>query len=165
MMPSASAVPMVSTSPSAAPSPSMEPSPTAGVSTLEDAKRVAGELKAELDKMTEVDSSSVVVAGDTALVGLEYATEYQGGMTSRIQTMVESRATSVSNSLMTVLCTDDEEQRKAIEELEKQVDEGTIAFSELQSKVTEMMQTLQAPSASPSTSPSATTGTGTGIGM
>lgn len=122
---------------------------------------MAGELKAELDKMTEVDSSSVVVAGDTALVGLEYTTEYQGGMTSRMQTMVESRATSISNSLMTVVCTDDATQRKAIEELEKQVDDGTITFEELQSKVTEMMQTMQAPSASPS----ATGGTGTGSGM
>ncbi len=164
------------TMPSASPSPSVSPSMTptvtvttspsaspeataAGVTTIEDAKSKADALKTELGKLSELDEAAVVVAGNMALVGVNYDAQYQSGMTTRLTDMIEERVTTVDKSVTVVHTTDDEKLVAEIEKLAEQVDKGEITFSELQTSALEI-STRIAGAGQPS--PSATTGAGTG---
>lgn len=132
MLPTQSVLPTQS----AAPTQSTAPSGTAGsgITTLEDAVRVGGELATDLQKLSEVKDAVVVAAGSMAIVGLEFDSQYQGGVTERIIGMVEQRALAIDSGLTTVAVTDDAALVEKLRALAEQAEKKSITFSELQNE-------------------------------
>ncbi|MEG1966711.1 MAG: YhcN/YlaJ family sporulation lipoprotein, partial [Clostridia bacterium] len=107
-MPSPS--PMVSASPIASPTVTVSvmpvstaaPSVEAGVNTLEDAKRVSDNVAQEVEKLSELTMADAIVAGNIAIIGVRYDSQYQGGLTDRLTEMVTTRVHTIDKSLTAV---------------------------------------------------------------
>lgn len=135
--------------PSAAPT--GEPAASAmSITTVDDAKRVAGQIEEALEKLSEVDEAHVVVFGNAALVGVEYDDEYQGGTTQRVEDMVKDRIKTIHQGIDSVYVTDESLQVKAIKALEDVIDTGNVAFEELSreaQKIVDGMKDAKSPAA------------------
>ena len=155
MMPSQS--PAVSVSPMASPEITVTSMPTnsppamgaglgadAGNGTLEDAVRIAKAVKAEAEKLSEVDEAQAVVAGNLALVGISYDAQYQSGLTQRLSGMVQTRAEAADTTITTTHVTDDETLVKQIKALYDQAEGNQITLSELQNGVLELSGSMSA---------------------
>ena len=159
MMPSASpmASPMASPITSPMVSPSTSPMEGAGVTTLEDSVRISERVTDEVEKLSEIKDAEAVVAGGLALVGVTYDTQYQGGLTSRLTEMIDTRVQSIDKGLTTVHVTDDAKMIAEIEKLEDMAENNQITFSELQAKLLELTSGM-----GNGTSTGMSTGAGTG---
>lgn len=142
--PSASASPMPSPSVTVTTAPTASAAPTAsgGVNTVEDALRVSESVAEETEKLSELDTVTAVVAGNIALVGVTYDTQYQGGLTERITEMVKDRVANVDKTLTSVQVTDDEKQVGQIQALFEKLQGKQISFEELQTQVLEIGSSL-----------------------
>lgn len=129
--------PTVSLAPAASPSASAAPSVGAGMgaNTLEDARRMSENVSDEVEKLSEIKDAEAVVAGNIALVGIEYDAQYQGGLTQRLMEMVKSRVETIDKSITTVHVTDDKAMVDKISKLEDKLDDSTMTFEELQTQV------------------------------
>ena len=147
-MPSPSASPSVSPSPSpsaapttsAAPAPVVSASPTdnAGVNTIEDAQRVSDQVSEEVAKLSEVKKAEAIVAGTIAVVGVEYDTQYQGGLTDRLTEMVQARVEAIDKTVTTVHVKDDEATMKKLVELREKMSNQDITFEQLQTQLLDL---------------------------
>ncbi len=161
--PSPSASPMVTLAPTATTSmmPTTSPGMGAGITTLEDAVRISSTIKKEVEKLSELSGADVVASGNMAIVGIQYATQYQGGLTDRLKQMVDSRVQTVDKALTVVHVTDDKTQVQAIQKLAQQMEKAEITFAELQTRMLEISSQIAGPGAGTGTditSPQATTG-------
>lgn len=112
--------------PSASPDGSAAPALGAGgVTTLEDARRASEQAEDALDKLSEVDDAFVVITGSTALVGLEFNSQYQGGVDERMKQMVLNRIQTVHKSVTGAAVTDDAQLVQQIEALSDSLEEAT----------------------------------------
>ena len=68
--------------------------------------QAASTIKAEVDKLSEVDVAHVVVLGNVALVGVEFASQYKGGITDRFAEMVAEKAKTTVDTIVDVVVTD-----------------------------------------------------------
>lgn len=89
----------------------------------------------EVEKLSEIKDAEAVVAGNIALVGIEYDAQYQGGLTQRLMEMVKSRVETIDKSITTVHVTDDKAMVDKISKLEDKLDDSTMTFEELQTQV------------------------------
>lgn len=135
--PEATMAPTVSIAPAQTMSPDMEGVP-AGVNSVEDAKRISERIGDEVEKLSEVDEAEAVVAGNIALVGIQYDAQYQGGLTDRLKQMVEDRVDMVDKTITTVHVTDNAEQVKKIAQLREKLDNGGITFEQLQTQMLDL---------------------------
>lgn len=156
--PSPSISPMMTTTPmvTAMPTATVTPTVQAGVTTLEDAQRVSEAVKKEVEKLSELSNADAVVAGNTALVGIQYDTQYQGGLTDRIRDMVDQRVQMVDKGVTVTHVTDDKAIVQEIQKLWEQVRKNEVTFPELQTRVIEIAAQIAG------TGAGAGTGTGTG---
>lgn len=122
VLPSPSASVLPETSASVLPEGTTAP----GTDTL-GANETAKKVVDELDKMSEVKKSTVVVQGDTALVGLEFQAQYKGELTSRIREMVAEKVKAVDANVTKVAVTADAEDYKKISEMATSAEGGTLA--------------------------------------
>lgn len=126
-----------------APSPTVNITPAAtetpaaetGVTTVEDAQRLSDDVSEEVEKLSELQSAEAVVAGNIALVGVTYDSQYQEGMTDRLKEMVTSRVEAIDKTITEVKVTDDETTVKKIAELRKKLTDGSMTFEELQTEL------------------------------
>ena len=140
--PTASAAPSVMPTDTAGPTVSLSPTNTAaagmqeaGVNSVEDAQRVSDQVSEEVEKLSELDKAEAVVAGGIALVGISYDTQYQGGLTERVNQMVTERVEMIDKAITTVHVTDDEQAVTRIAQLREKLRAGDITFEELQTQV------------------------------
>lgn len=150
--PSASMQPTESMAPtqSTMPAQSAQPAQSTGITTLDDAVRLGGELATDLQKLSEVKDAVVITAGSMAIVGLEFDTQYQGGMTDRITGMVEQRAAGIDSGLTTVVATDDPALVEKIRALAEQAESKSITFSELQNQALMLGTEIEGQGSAPS---------------
>lgn len=116
--------------------------PETGVNTTEDAKRVSKSVADEVEKLSELDEAEAIVAGNIALVGISYDTQYQGGLTDRLRDMVTERVELVDKAITTVHVTEEEQQVMEISRLAEKLDADDLTFQELQTKVLEIGSTI-----------------------
>ena len=135
--PEATLSPTVSIAPAVTVSPDMESTP-AGVNSVEDARRISETVSDEVEKLSEVDEAEAIVAGNIALVGVKYDSQYQGGMTERLKEMVQERVELVDKTVTTVHVTDDGEMMTRIAELREKLDDMNFSFEQLQTKLLEI---------------------------
>lgn len=110
------------------PSPDASSAPTSGaggIASLEDAKKASEEMEDALERLTEVDDAFVVATGTTALVGLKFTPQYQGGVDDRMKKMALSRVQTVNKMVTGVAVTDDQALVTKIEALADSLEEAT----------------------------------------
>ncbi|MBR0219762.1 MAG: YhcN/YlaJ family sporulation lipoprotein [Clostridia bacterium] len=96
----------------------MQPDGTAApVATIEDTRKNVQAMEEALEKLSEVDDAYVITLGDTALVGLEFEKQYQGGTDERLKKMVLARLQTVDKNIAKVAVTSDEPLVTSIEAL------------------------------------------------
>ena len=142
---SATASPSATTSPMASLSPAVTVSPgpdtegvPAGINSVEDAKRVSERVSEEVEKLSEIEEAEALVAGNIALVGVKYDSQYQGGLTDRVKEMVQERVDMVDKTVTTVHVTDDGEMMTRIAEVREKLDDMNFTFEQLQTKLLEI---------------------------
>lgn len=158
-MPSAS--PMATQSPTVSLSPAAtdEPMAATGVNSIEDARRVSDEVAEEVEKLSELDTADAIVAGNIALIGIHYDTQYQGGLDERLTEMIETRVETINKTLTAVHVTDDEAVMDKIAKLHEQLNDNGITFEELQTQVLEIASSITGGSDATVTQPATTSGT------
>ena len=124
--PSPTISPMLSMTPTHSPSPAVLPNNTADIlpdmspgttvmpgnngtaigGETQNNAQAASTIKAEVDKLSEVDAAHVLVLGNVALVGVEFTSQYQGGITDRFTEMVAEKAKTTVDTIVDVVVTD-----------------------------------------------------------
>ena len=96
----------------------MMPDGTAApAATIEDTRKNVQAMEEAVEKLSEVDDAYVITVGDTALVGLEFENQYQGGTDERLKKMVLARLQTVDKNIAKVAVTSDEPLVTSIEAL------------------------------------------------
>lgn len=113
-----------------------------GVNTVEDALRVSGQIADEVEKLSEVDDAEAVVAGNIAIVGVDYDDQYQGGLTDRLKDMITERVETIDKAVTSVHVTDSIETVRMIEELYRKLEKAGITFDELQTQLLNLGSTI-----------------------
>lgn len=106
-----------------------------GVNTVEDARRVADTISDEVEKLSEIDDAETVVAGNIALVAIEYDDQYQGGLTDRLKDMITERVETIDKAVTSVHVTDSKETATLVKELHDKMESAQITFEELQTQL------------------------------
>ena len=106
-----------------------------GVNTIEDARRVSDQIDDDIEKLSEIDDAEAVVAGNIALVAIEYDDQYQGGLTDRLRDMITERVETIDKAVTSVHITDSKETVALIKELSKKLESAGLTFDELQTQL------------------------------
>lgn len=109
--------------------------------TLEDTKKAAQDMADAVEKLSEVKEAWVVPLGDTVLVGVQFAKEYQGEMDERIKKMVLTRVQTVDKTVTGAAVTDNEALVTGIQALSKAM-EGASSLDDVNSKAEEILKQL-----------------------
>ncbi len=88
-------------SPSMTPGTTLSPAPSASASTVSGAD-MSKKIAEEIDKISEVASSSVAIVGDSALIGIQFDQQYKGELTTRIKDMVAEKAKAADPNIKRV---------------------------------------------------------------
>ena len=67
--------------------------------SLDDTRQAAQAMEEAVERLSEVDDAYVVTVGDTALVGLKFASQYQGETDDRLKKMVLTRLQTVDKAI------------------------------------------------------------------
>lgn len=87
----------------------MQPDGTAApAATIEDTRKTVQAMEEAVEKLSEVEDAYVITLGDTAIVGLEFENQYQGGTDDRLKKMVLARLQTVDKNIARIAVTDDE---------------------------------------------------------
>jgi len=99
----------------------------------------AAQIEGRINRISEIDQSRVVVADDTALVGVKFDSAYRGEMTERIREMVAAEIMAVDPSVTTVAVTAYEEDVNAVYDLADRVLAGR-SVDELKQEINEIVR-------------------------
>jgi len=114
---------------------------TTGVMSTGEAAATAKRLSEEVVKLSEIDKATTVVLGNTALIGVSFASQYRGEMTTRIKDMVAERVKKAAPAIQQVTVTADPDLVTRIQAIMAKVQDGAGAaeigteFSEIVNRV------------------------------
>lgn len=89
-----------------------------------DWKGSAEQVQDRINQFSEIAESTVVVNGNTALVGLKFDPQYRGELTERIRQMIAGVVMSFDAQVQTVAVTAESEDVETIRELSAKMAEG-----------------------------------------
>lgn len=98
----------------------------------------SGTVEAAVNRISEIEDSRVVVAGDTALVGVKFTSAYQGEMTDRIREMIASEVQKADPAIRTVAVTAETADVTSVYEISDQLRGGQAAET-LAGKINEIV--------------------------
>lgn len=87
----------------------------------------AGQIEANVSRLSEISDCRVVVTGTTALVGVKFASAYQGEVTERIREMVAAKVMKADPAIQTVAVTAENDDVTKVYELSDKVRGGEPA--------------------------------------
>ena len=87
----------------------------------------AGQIEANVSRLSEISDCRVVVTGTTALVGVKFASAYQGEVTERIREMVAAEVMKADPAIQTVAVTAENDDVTKVYELSDKVRGGEPA--------------------------------------
>ncbi|MBQ8655435.1 MAG: YhcN/YlaJ family sporulation lipoprotein [Clostridia bacterium] len=129
------------------PDESASPDPTAeGVTSVSDARKAVESIEDELEKLSEVDNAQVMLAGNTAVVALEFDDQYQGGLDDRLREIVRERVNGVISGVSVIEITDDLGLMGELEKLGDSLD-GAADMDSLRSEMEKIIQRITGGSA------------------
>lgn len=95
------------------------------IQTMAEAKRQAKAMEHVLEAQAEVDDADMVALERTALVGLEFANQYQGGLDWQMKDAVLAQLQAVNQSINAMCVTADPALAKKIDRLEDMLDSAS----------------------------------------
>jgi hypothetical protein len=98
-------------------------------------------MEEAVERLSEVDDAYVITLGDTALVGLEYESQYQGGTDDRLKKMVLTRLQAVDKNIAKVAVTNDEPMVTSIEALTEAM-KSASSLEEVNRRAEEILKQL-----------------------
>ena len=101
----------------------------------------AAQVQEKINRLSEVQSSVVVVTDKTALVGVTFTGSYAGELTQRIHDLVAAQVQAADDRIQTVAVTADETDVKSILELARQIQSGT-PVSELEQQIDSIVRNV-----------------------
>ena len=123
-----------SPTPTATDGASVMPNNTSAVTAAFDWLKNAGSVEQKINLLSEIESSRVVVTGNTALVGVTFTDAYQGETTERIREMVAGAVREADPTIQTVAVTSEKEDVDKINDIADRMAKGTPE-SELESEI------------------------------
>lgn len=99
----------------------------------------AEQIEANVNKISEIADSRVVVDGTTALVGVRFAEAYQGEVTERIREMVAAEVMKADPGIQTVAVTAEEEDVNNVYEIANQIRSGN-PIEEMGNRIAEIVR-------------------------
>ena len=87
----------------------------------------AGQIEGNVNRISEIADSRVVVTGTTALVGVKFTSAYQGELTERIREMIAAEVKKADPSIQTVAVTASEEDVGRVYEISEKLRSGEPA--------------------------------------
>jgi len=99
----------------------------------------AEQIEANVNRISEISDSRVVVDGTTALVGVRFADAYQGEVTERIREMVAAEVMKADANIQTVAVTAEEEDVASIYEIASRIRAGS-AVDQVSNKIAEIVR-------------------------
>lgn len=109
--------------------------------TVEGAQQAAQAMKEAVMKLSEVDEAWAVPMGETALVGVKFSTQYQGGADDRLKKMVLTRVQSVDKAVTKVAVTDNAALVASIQALAEAL-KGASSLDDVNTKAEDMLKQL-----------------------
>lgn len=125
----------------AMPSGTAQPMNNGNTPTVEGAQQAAQAMKEAVMKLSEVDEAWAVPMGDTALVGVKFSTQYQGGADDRLKKMVLTRVQSVDKAVTKVAVTDNAALVTGIQALAETL-KGASSLDDVNTKAEDMLKQL-----------------------
>ncbi len=131
----------MNTGATAMPSGTAQPLNNGNTMTVESAQKAAQDMKEAVMKLSEVDEAWVVPMGDTALVGVKFDSQYQGGADDRLKKMVLTRVQSVDKAFTKVAVTDNAALVTGIQALAETL-KGASSLDDVNTKAEDMLKQL-----------------------
>ncbi len=120
----------------------VQPDGTQGpAASIEDTRKAVQAMEEAVEKLSEVDDAYVITIGDTALVGLEYESHYQGETDDRLKKMVLSRLQTVDKNITKVAVTSEEPMVTSIEALTEAM-KSASSLEEVNRRAEEILKQL-----------------------
>ncbi len=124
------------------PQPESSAGPAAnGERTLEDTKKASQAMEEAVEKLSEVDEAYVVTIGDTAIVGMKYASQYQGQLDDRLKKMVLTRIQTVDKTITKAAVTDNAALTTGIQALAETL-KSASSLDDVNDKAEEILRQL-----------------------
>lgn len=89
-----------------------------------DWKASVGQVQDRINQFSEIAESTVVVSGNTALVGVKFDPQYRGELTERIRQMIAGVVMSFDAQVQTVAVTAESEDVETVRELSEKMAQG-----------------------------------------
>ena len=118
-----------------------QPMNSGNTMTVESAQKAAQDMKEAVMKLSEVDEAWAVPMGDTALVGVKFDSQYQGGADDRLKKMVLTRVQSVDKAITKVAVTDNAALVTGIQALAETL-KGASSLDDVNTKAEDMLKQL-----------------------
>lgn len=99
----------------------------------------AGQVEANVNRISEISDCRVVTVGTTALVGVKFTSAYQGEMTERIREMVAAEVMKADPSIQTVAVTAEEGDVQGVYDVSETLRSGKPA-EEVKDKINEIVR-------------------------
>lgn len=95
----------------------------------------------QINMFSEIQESRIIVNGNTALVGVTFASQYKGELTQRIHDMIAGEVQKADANIQTVAVTAEQEDVKKINEIADKIAAGT-PMSELESEIDSIIRNM-----------------------
>lgn len=118
----------------------------AGVTSVSDARKAVEQIEDELERLSEVDDAQVIIAGNSAAVGLEFEEQYQGGIDERLREIVKERIGGVISGVTNIAITDDPALMDQLELLGDRL-ESAADMTKIQNELNAIINKIQASAA------------------
>lgn len=99
----------------------------------------SGQIEANVNRISEIEDSRVVVTGTTALVGVDFADAYQGEVTERIREMVAAEVMEADPNIRTVAVTAEDDDVDEVFDIAEKLRRGEPAET-LENKINEIVR-------------------------
>ncbi len=100
----------------------------------------AGQIEANVSRISEIDECRVVVVGNTALVGIEFEDAYQGEVTERIREMVAAEVMKADPGIQTVAVTAADDDVDDIFDISDKIKGGGSMAEDLATRIEEIVR-------------------------
>ena len=113
----------------------------APAATIEDTRKAAQAMEEAVERLSEVDDAYVITVGDTALVGLKFASQYQGETDDRLKKMVLTRLQTVDKAITKAAVTSDGTLVTGVQALTEALNSAT-SLDDVNNRAEEMLKQL-----------------------
>lgn len=110
----------------------------AGVTTMEDSRRVSQRVAEEVEKLSELDGAEAIVVDDMAVVGVKYDSQYKTGMDERLKKMVEARVQAVDKNITKVYVVESVGDMDLLTKLRQKLTDANYTLEELRNELMEL---------------------------